>query len=132
MSHTDGLALLAFERKREVGVDVERIRPQLDARKLAERFFSVRERQYLESLSGDELYIAFCRCWTRKEAYVKARGDGLSLPVDQFDVSIEANDPHALLATRPDASEASRWTVRDLFTSPGYAAALAVAETPGG
>lgn len=129
VSHTNGLALLAFARRREVGVDVEWIRPTLDARKLAERFFSDRERTSLEHLSGDQLYVAFFRCWTRKEAFVKGRGDGLSLPLHQFDVSIEVDEPHALLATRPDPSEASQWTLRDLPASPGFAAALAVAET---
>ncbi len=129
VSHTDGLALLAFVRKREVGVDVEKVKAAPDARKLAERFFSVRERGFLENLSGDELRAAFFRCWTRKEAYVKARGEGLSLPLHQFDVSVAENDAHALLATRPDESEATRWILRDLPVIPGYAAALAVANT---
>lgn len=129
VSHTDGLALLAFVRTRAIGVDVEKIDAAPDARKLAERFFSVRERESLENLSGDELRAAFFRCWTRKEAYVKARGEGLSLPLDQFDVSVAADESHALLATRPDSSEASRWMLRDLPVNSGYAAALAVAET---
>jgi 4'-phosphopantetheinyl transferase len=129
VSHTNGLALLAFVRTRDIGVDVEMIRAAPDLRKLAKRFFSVRERDALENLSEDELPAAFFRCWTRKEAYIKARGEGLSLPLHQFDVSVAADESRALLATRPDASEASRWSVRDLPTSPGYAAALAVAET---
>jgi 4'-phosphopantetheinyl transferase len=128
VSHTEGLALLAFVRKREIGVDVEKIRPQPDASKLAERFFSIRERSDLAHLSGSDLQKAFFRCWSRKEAYIKARGDGLSLPLDQFDVSVAADASRILLATRPDPSEASRWLVRDLPTSPEYAAALAVAE----
>jgi|HubBroStandDraft_5_1064220.scaffolds.fasta_scaffold59391_1 4'-phosphopantetheinyl transferase len=129
VSHTDGLALLAFARTRAIGVDVEKINAAPDARKLAERFFSVREREFLEDLSGDELRAAFFRCWTRKEAYVKARGEGLSLPLHQFDVSVAADEAHALLATRPDPSEAGRWILRDLPVNSGYAAALAVAET---
>ena len=102
--------------------------PEMEATQLAERFFSTVERHALESLSGDDLNAAFFRCWTRKEAYAKARGDGLSLPLDQFDVSIEANAAQALLATRPDASEARRWTLCDLAVGREYAAALAVAE----
>jgi 4'-phosphopantetheinyl transferase len=129
VSHTDGLALLAFVRIRALGVDVEKINAAPDAGKLAERFFSVRERQSLENLSGAELHAAFFRCWTRKEAYVKARGEGLSLPLHQFDVSVAADEAHALLATRPDPSEAGRWMLRDLPVNSGYAAALAVAET---
>ncbi|HKH99183.1 MAG TPA: 4'-phosphopantetheinyl transferase superfamily protein [Candidatus Sulfotelmatobacter sp.] len=127
VSHTDGLALLAFVRQREIGVDVERIRPEPDAQKLAERFFSLHERRALENLNGDELQTAFFRCWSRKEAYIKARGGGLSLALDQFDVSIEANESRVLLATRPDPAEANRWVVRDLATRPEYAAAVAVA-----
>jgi 4'-phosphopantetheinyl transferase len=128
VSHTEGLALIAFVRTHEIGIDVERIRPQPDVRKLAERFFSLHERHSLEKLSGDELQTAFYRCWTRKEAYVKARGEGLSLPLDQFDVSVSvaADESQLLLATRPDPSEARRWILRDLPTSSGYAAALAV------
>lgn len=129
VSHTDGLALLAFVRKRQIGVDVEKINPAPDVRRLAERFFSVAERRALERLSGDELHAAFFRCWTRKEAYVKARGEGLSLPLHQFDVSVAADESQALLASRPDPSEASRWILRDLRTSPGYAAALAVSRS---
>jgi 4'-phosphopantetheinyl transferase len=126
VSHTDGLALLAFVRGREIGVDVEKIKAAPDARKLAERFFSIRERTVLERLSGEELDAAFFRCWTRKEAYIKARGEGLSLPLHQFDVSVANSESPALLATRPDPSEAGRWILRDVPTSPGYAAALAV------
>jgi 4'-phosphopantetheinyl transferase len=129
VSHTDGLALMALAKGREIGVDVEKITTQPDARKLAERFFSVRERESLKTLSGEDLHAAFFRCWTRKEAYVKAIGEGLSLPLHQFDVSVAADESQALLATRPDPSEASRWTLRDLPAGPGYAAALAVSET---
>lgn len=128
VSHSDGLALLAFVRSRDIGVDVEKVRRQTDTRQLAERFFSVREREDLRNLSGEELHAAFFRCWTRKEAYIKAKGEGLSLPLHQFDVSIAPNPTQALLATRPDPAEAARWTIRDVATLPCYAAALAVAE----
>lgn len=126
VSHTDGLALIAFARNREIGVDVEKLRLAPDARNLAERFFSSHERDHLNNLSGDELDAAFFRCWTRKEAYIKAQGEGLSLPLHQFDVSIEPNEMHALLATRPDPSEASRWCVCDVPLNQEYIAALAV------
>jgi 4'-phosphopantetheinyl transferase len=127
VSHTNGRALLAFVKDRELGVDVEHVRTTLDARELAERFFSEAERSALEKLTGDDLYAAFYRCWTRKEAYIKAKGEGLSLPLTQFDVSVAADELQALLATRPEPSEASRWMLRDLNAGPGYAAALAVA-----
>ncbi len=130
VSHTDGLALIAVVKAREIGVDVEKISAAPDVRKLAERFFSIQERRSLEPLSGDELQAAFFRCWTRKEAYVKARGEGLSLPLHQFDVSVAPNESRALLATRPDPSEAGRWTLQDLPVSHGYVAAVAVAVAP--
>lgn len=125
VSHTEGLALLAFVRQREIGVDVERIRPEPDARKLAERFFSVHERDAMQHLHGDALQEAFFRCWSRKEAYIKARGEGLSLPLSQFDVSVEANISRVFLQTRPDPAEASRWVIRNLEIGTEYAAAVA-------
>jgi 4'-phosphopantetheinyl transferase len=131
VSHTNGLALMAFVKQRAIGVDVENMGREVEAERLAERFFSEHERQALRRLGGDELQAAFFRCWTRKEAYIKAKGHGLSLPLHQFDVSIAEGDRDALLATRPDAAEAERWTICDIAMGTGYAAALAVAETLG-
>jgi len=128
VSHTHGLALIALAEQRAIGTDVENIKRGSDVKRLAERFFSDSERRALRRLSGAELQAAFVRCWTRKEAYIKAKGDGLALPLDQFDVSIEAGDRDALLATRPDAAEAARWTILDVSVEPAYAAAVAVAE----
>ena len=127
VSHTEGVALLAFARGTEVGVDVEKIRPVKDLKDLANRFFSVSERQKLNELElEDELHAAFFRCWTRKEAYIKGKGEGLSIPLHQFDVSIERGETQALIATRPEASEADRWLVRDIRFDGSYAAALAI------
>jgi hypothetical protein len=69
---------------------------------------------------------AFFTCWTRKEAYIKARGLGLSLPLDQFDVSLAPGEPPALLNTRWDPAEASRWSLCAIAVAPDYAATLAV------
>jgi 4'-phosphopantetheinyl transferase len=129
VSHTHGLALMAFVKQRAIGVDVENVGREVEAERLAERFFSEHERRALRRLGGGELQAAFFRCWTRKEAYIKAKGDGLSLPLHQFDVSIVESDQDALLATRPDPTEAERWTIRDIPMGTGYAAALALAET---
>jgi len=126
VSHTDGLALLAFAQKRRVGIDVEKIRPQPDALKLAHRFFSAKEWKQLENLRAEELTAGFFRCWSRKEAYIKARGEGLSLPLSQFDVAVEARPGQILLETRPDAAEARQWLLRDVPMGSGYAAAVAV------
>ena len=130
LSHTEGLAVLALVREREIGVDAEKIRAQPDAQKLAKRFFSAREQLFLGKLSGDELQRAFFRCWTRKEAYIKAKGEGLSIPLHAFDVSLEEDQPAALVGTRPDPTEAGRWTLYDLSVGQGYAAALTVAHVP--
>ena len=126
VSHANGLALMVFVQRRNIGVDVENLGRETEAERLAERFFSNREREALGRLRGDELQSAFFRCWTRKEAYIKAKGDGLSLPLHQFDVSIAPNDQDALQATRPDPAEAGRWRISDVSVGPGYAAAVAV------
>jgi 4'-phosphopantetheinyl transferase len=116
--------VLAFARWREVGVDVEKVRRDVELEQIARRFFSAHEQMQLAALPADERVDAFFRCWTRKEAYIKATGDGLSLPLTQFDVSL-ANEPgNTLLATRPDESEASRWALQEVSTAPGYTAAL--------
>lgn len=128
VSHTEGVAMMAFVRRRAIGADVEHLGRVTDAARLAERFFSERERQALRQVSPENLQAAFLRCWTRKEAYIKAKGEGLSMPLHQFDVSIIAGDRDALLATRPDPAEAARWTICDVPIGSGYAAAVAVAE----
>lgn len=127
VSHTHGLAMMAFVKRRAIGIDVENVSREVEAKRLAERFFTNSEWQALSQLSGQELRAGFFRCWTRKEAYIKAKGDGLALPLSQFDVSIAAADRDALLATRPDPAETSRWTISDVQTAAGYAAAVAVA-----
>ena len=126
ISHSGMVALLAFTRGREVGVDVELIRHDFDVEGIAHRFFSEHERQELMSFALEERHAAFFRCWTRKEAYVKATGSGLSLPLSQFDVSMAAGNINALIATRPDATEAGRWSMREVQGGDGYAAALCV------
>jgi len=75
---------------------------------------------------ADQNVDAFFRCWTRKEAYIKAIGEGLSLPLSEFDVALEAGESSALLATRPDGSEGGRWLLREVPAGPGYIAALCV------
>jgi 4'-phosphopantetheinyl transferase len=126
VSHSAGIALLAFTRRREIGVDVEQVRRDSDLNAIARRFFSAHEQSELAALSAEEKVEAFFRCWTRKEAYIKATGDGLSLPLSQFDVSLASEEKNALLATRPDASEAQRWLLREIPGGPGYIAALCV------
>jgi 4'-phosphopantetheinyl transferase len=108
LSHSHGLALYAIARDRELGIDLERIRCDLAVLEIAERFFSREEAARLRAFPGESRYQEFFRCWTGKEAYVKARGEGLSLPLDQR-----------------DPSEVSRWSFRELIPAAGYLAALA-------
>jgi len=126
VSHSGNVALLAFARGRALGIDVEQVREQADREAIARRFFSDHEQRELASLAPGERCAGFFRCWTRKEAYIKATGDGLSLPLHQFDVSLKPGEESALLATRPDPSEAEKWSLREVEAGVGYAAALCV------
>jgi 4'-phosphopantetheinyl transferase len=125
LSHSNEFSLFAFTPGKEVGVDVEFIRPNVIKEEIAERFFSPDETQTLRSLKTEQQAEAFFRCWTRKEAFIKARGDGLSLPLDQFDVSLRADEPAALLRTKFDAHEVSRWSIYHLDIADGYSGAVA-------
>jgi 4'-phosphopantetheinyl transferase len=126
LSHSHQLVLFALTLGREVGIDLEHIRPEFADLEAAVRFFSPREIAQLTALPANQQTAAFYNCWTRKEAYIKARGGGLSLPLDQFDVSLAPGEPARLLGVLNDAREAARWTLMDLQPAPGYAAALAV------
>lgn len=126
VSHSHGIALFALTRGLEVGIDLERIRLDLAVTEVAARFFSRREVATLQALPLNLQRQAFFRCWTRKEAYIKARGEGLSLPLDQFDVSLAPGEPAALLAIRHDLSKTSVWSLQELDLAPDYVATLAV------
>jgi 4'-phosphopantetheinyl transferase len=126
LAHSHELALYAITRGREVGIDLERIRSNLVDEQIAERFFSPREVVVLRGLPTHRQREAFFNCWTRKEAYVKAKGQGLSIPLDQFDVSLAPGEPAALLSTQWHPQEASRWSLQKLNPGCGYVAALAV------
>jgi 4'-phosphopantetheinyl transferase len=126
VSHSGRTALLAFAHRRALGVDVEHIRADFDCEAVARRFFSDHEVRQLDALPQREKHTAFFRCWTRKEAYIKAIGTGLSLPLCDFDVSLTPRDKKALLSTRPDGTEAQRWSLQDIPAGDDYVAALCV------
>jgi 4'-phosphopantetheinyl transferase len=126
VSHSGSLVLLAITRGRKIGVDVERVRTDLDVDGIAARFFSTSEYNIWALLAGQAKYDAFFACWTRKEAYLKARGVGLSEPPDQFDVSFLPCEEPRLLETRPHPDEALRWSLRAPQPELDYTAALAV------
>ncbi|HEY3025905.1 MAG TPA: 4'-phosphopantetheinyl transferase superfamily protein [Pyrinomonadaceae bacterium] len=126
LSHANELALIAVTRNRAIGVDIEFIRPEFASEEIAERFFSRLEVSELRALPADRQSEAFFNCWTRKEAYIKARGEGMSLPLNQFNVSLAPGSDAALLGNLRDAAEVLRWSLRELHPGTGYRAAVAV------
>jgi len=126
VSHSHSTALFAFSRRRAVGIDVERERTNIEVSDIATRFFSESEQAVLLGLAKDQQPQAFFACWTRKEAFVKAKGEGLSLPLHQFDVSLIPGQPAEILGTRPHTEERHHWSLWSLDAGPGYAAALVV------
>ena len=126
LAHSSGLALIAVAWRREIGVDVEIIRAGVADELIARRFFSPREVEELIGLAEEKRQAAFFACWTCKEAYLKARGEGLSIPLNRFAVSVDPDRPAALRYVEGAAKEVARWTLCRLHPWPGYAAALAV------
>ena len=131
LSHADGLVLVALAGAREVGVDLEQIRGDQSWGELAElarAVFTPREIADLRALPARERHAAFFACWTRKEAYTKARGTGLSAPLDRFAVSVTSPEHGALVGALTDPAGTS-WSLYDLAPGGGYAGALAAAGT---
>jgi 4'-phosphopantetheinyl transferase len=127
LTHAHRMALYAITRNRAVGVDVEYIQRQMEWESVAERFFSPYEVRMLKAISPDMQHVAFFNCWTRKEAYIKARGMGLSLELDSFDVSLTPGKPAALLNIREEGQDvSSNWSLHELYPGGDYIAALAV------
>ena len=126
LSHSGGCAVLAVTRGRRVGVDVERIEAERATLAVARRFFAPTEAAAVAAAAPAERAVTFFRCWTRKEAYVKARGEGLSLPLDRFEVPLEPNATDALTVARDDHAEARRWSLRELVPAPQHLGALVV------
>ena len=120
LSHSGDLVVYAFATGNAIGIDLEKINPEIDCQELAGRFFSTQENTALNSIPVESRIEAFFRCWTRKEAYVKALGDGLSLPLNHFSVSVLSDEP-PFVTGKPD------WVVHDLTVHPEYAAAVVVA-----
>lgn len=125
-AHSHGVVLCALARGREVGVDVEHIRPQPEHEHIAAQFFSARELAALRALSVAQRQRAFFTCWVRKEAYSKGVGRGLSLPLHRFSVTLAPGDAPRVIDAQEDPDEAAHWSLHDLPELPGYAAALAV------
>src|SRR5574341_764044 len=126
LSHSREMALYAFLLHHEIGVDIEHVQAVQNLETVARRFFSTGEYETLRSLPEEQKLEAFYNCWTRKEAYIKACGDGVSQPLDRFDVSLALDEPAQLLSIDGSQAEASRWYLCGFKPAPGYIAALAV------
>lgn len=126
VSHSADAAMLAVALSHEVGVDIEAMREDVETDKLAERFFSVVERGAIRALPASARVSAFFRCWTCKEAFLKAQGVGLFRSLGSFDVEVNPDRPARLVATRPDVDEYRNWSLHEIKTLPGFAAAVAV------
>jgi 4'-phosphopantetheinyl transferase len=126
VSHSGELGLFGFVREHRIGVDVERVRADIDVESLAKNHFSQNEFQKLRALSPDRQLEAFFCCWTRKEAYLKGRGEGMSYGLDRFEVSVAAGEPAAILQADDDPDVSRRWTLEHLTPAPGYLGAAAV------
>lgn len=124
VSHSHGLALYAVARAREVGLDIEYLRDDLAGQEIAERFFSPAEVAALRALPVTQRTAAFFNCWTRKEAYIKALGEGLSHPLHRFSVSLIPGEPAFLLHAEDDPSAPARWWMTAPPVADGYAAAV--------
>lgn len=132
LSNSEELALVAFCRDAEIGADVERLRPMPDGLDIAERFFSAGERRTLAAQPPEERDRGFFRCWTRKEAYLKAVGDGITAPLDAFDVTLTPDEPARMLSIDGDAARGAAWELVHVEPADGYLGALALPSRPGG
>lgn len=124
VSHCEDCAVLAFSRNRDLGVDIERVRDLPDAEAIATQFFSPHEAAELLSVDPSFRAEAFFNCWTRKEAYLKAIGNGLSSPLYEVEVSLLPGEPAVLRKLK--GRSASQWSLLQLHPQPGHVGALAV------
>jgi len=125
VAHCDDVALYAFSRDSDIGVDIEAIRAVREADGIAARFFSRHENETYAALSLRDKPLGFLNCWTRKEAVVKALGDGLSMPLDGFDVSLAPGEPAQILRIESRYGDGRGWRLHSFCPLPGFIAALA-------
>ena len=124
LSHAHGMALVGFSWNRPLGIDIEPVRPLDDAENIASRFFSAWEYEQYTAVSDQDKPQAFFNCWTRKEAYIKAIGDGLTCPLNAFDLTLTPGKPANLLKIRGSQSEAAKWQLHSLLPYDNYIGAI--------
>lgn len=126
VSHSGDVAVIGFIENQTIGIDIELIKQDFDVLEIAHNFFSKKELYALKRLPEYLNYLGFYRCWTRKEAFVKAEGSGLSFPLNSFAVSIDSDETASLLETNWDEKEKDKWTLYPFVPVQNYIAALAV------
>jgi 4'-phosphopantetheinyl transferase len=126
VSHSKDLALYAVNWNRRIGVDIEYLIPMADMNDFAERFFTPRESAWINALSGEQKEEAFFKTWTCKEAFLKANGSGLTVPINQVEISLEAEGVVELISIGDDKEQPARWRLEIFSPFPGYQAALAI------
>ena len=128
LSHSHEIAILAVAQGRQVGVDVEKIAPySVDHLSIAEQFFTLAETDLIRSTSAEMRAEVFYRLWTRKEAFLKGRGDGLSASLNHFEISLE--EAGIRFSDLPQSEDTS-WSVHEFRPCPGYVAAIASEGSP--
>jgi len=126
VSHSANMALIAVGSEHRLGVDIERVRSDVDTAELSERFFSLRERAGLQALPEHLRVPGFFACWTRKEAFLKATGDGLSFPLADFSVTAHPDRDPELEEVNGNAQAGRQWFLADLSVAEGYRATVAL------
>ena len=126
ISHSGNMAIFGFIRKHTIGVDIEYVKRNIEALEIAEHFFSPKEISALSSLPKQIHHRAFFRCWTRKEAFIKAEGSGLTFPLHLFTVSLDHDINAALLETLWDKNEKNKWKLFSFIPFQDYMAAFVI------
>ena len=126
VSHSGDIVLIAFARNHDVGVDVEAIRNDLDVIEIAQRFFAPGEVSELLGLPAASRVRAFFEGWTRKEAYLKARAEGIAYGLNRFAVTLRPGEPARLISDEHYPEEAASWRLYSVPLNPDYAAAAAI------
>ena len=126
ISHSQNIALFAFTKRFNIGVDVEFVNPSIEVKDIATNFFSTNEIMNLLALPEKQQALGFFNCWTRKEAFIKAVGEGLSFPLDKFEVSLEPDKPAELLATHWEPEAVSKWSMYSMSPAANFVGCLAI------
>jgi 4'-phosphopantetheinyl transferase len=125
LSHSEDTAVFAFSNQCELGIDIEKIRNIPEMEKIFEQYFSAKEHETFRLLTKNKRREAFFNCWTRKEAYIKATGNGLYTPLDSFDVSLVPGEPARLLRVEGNPDNVFPWSMYSIEDIPGFKGALA-------